>query len=64
LAVLAFIASQVEFALRLIGQCAINHDLQYVLQTTNRKTRSGISVIRVGPLLVDSVHGAFTANDL
>lgn len=63
LAVLALIASVAEFALRLIGQCAINHHLQYDLQLTNRKTRPELSVIRVGKLLVDSALSRFTADD-
>ena len=63
LAVLALIASLAEFVLRLIGQCAINHHLQYDLQLTNRKTHPEISVIRVGRLLVDSALSAFTADE-
>ena len=46
--------------LRLIGQCAINHRLQYDLQLTNRKKRPEISVIRVGRLLVDSALSVFS----
>ena len=61
LAVLALIASLAEFVLRLIGQCAINHHLQYDLQLTSRKTRPEISVIRVGRLLVDSALSVFSA---
>ncbi|TAG49500.1 MAG: hypothetical protein EAZ30_03640, partial [Betaproteobacteria bacterium] len=63
LAVLALIASLAEFALRLIGQCAINHHLQYDLQLTNRKDRPEISVIGVGKLLVDSPLSAFSIED-
>lgn len=63
LAVLSLIASLAEFVLRLIGQCAINHRLQYDLQLTNRKKRPEISVIRVGMLLVDSALGAFNADE-
>ena len=59
----ALIASLAEFVLRLIGQCAINHHLQYDLQLTNRKKRPEISVIRVGMLLVDSALGAFNADE-
>ena len=61
LAVLALIASLAEFVLRLIGQCAINHHLQYDLQLTNRKKRPEISVIRVGRLLVESALSVFSA---
>ena len=57
----ALIASLAEFVLRLIGQCAINHHLQYDLQLTNRKKRPQISVIRVGILLVNCALGAFSA---
>jgi hypothetical protein len=53
-----------EFVLRLIGQCAINHHLQYDLQLTNRKTRPEISVIRIGRLLVDSALSQFMAGEL
>jgi hypothetical protein len=63
LAVLALIASLAEFVLRLIGQCAINHHLQYDLQLTNRKTRPEISVIRMGMLLVDSALSSFTSDE-
>ena len=63
LAVLALIASLAEFVLRLVGQCAINHHLQYDLQLTNRKARPEISVIRVGILLIDSALSSFTASD-
>jgi Transposase DDE domain len=63
LTVLALIASLAEFVLRLIGQCAINHHLQYDLQLTNRKTHPEISVIRVGRLLVDSALAAFSASE-
>ena len=61
LAVLALIASLAEFVLRLIGQSAINHHLQYDLQLTNRRTRPEISVIRVGRLLVESALSVFSA---
>jgi hypothetical protein len=64
LTVLALIASLAEFVLRLIGQCAINHHLQYDLQLTNRKTRPEISVIRIGRLLVDSALSQFMAGEL
>lgn len=60
LAVLALIASLPELALRLIGQCAINHHPQYDLQLTNRKSRPEISMIRVGRLLVDSAPSVFS----
>ena len=63
LAVLSLIASLAECVLRLIGQCAINHHLQYDLQLTNRKKRPEISVIRVGMLLVDSALGTFNADE-
>ena len=63
LAVLALIASLAESVLRLIGQCAVDHHLQYDVQLTNRKTHPEISVIRVGRLLVDSALTAFTATE-
>lgn len=63
LAVLALIASLAEFVLRLIGQCAMNQNLQYDLQLTNRKTRPEISVIRVGKLIHDSALHAFSAKE-
>ena len=63
LAVLALIASLAEFVLRLIGQCAINHHLQYDLQLTNRRNRPEISVIRIGMLLIHCALDAFSAAD-
>lgn len=61
LTVLALIASLAEFVLRLIGQCAINHGLQYDLQLTNRRSRPEISVIRVGMLMIQSALDSFNA---
>lgn len=61
LSILALIASLAEFVLRLIGQSAIKHHLQYDLQLTNRRSRPEISVIRVGMLLIRSALDAFSA---
>ena len=60
LAVLALIACLAEFVLRLIGQTAINNHQQYDLQLTNRRSRSEISCIQVGLLLVRKTRATFT----
>ena len=60
LAVLALIACLAEFALRLIGETAINNEQQYDLQLTNRRSRPEISCIQVGLLLVRKALAAFT----